>query len=73
MKIGDCVKPLRSKKRERSDWPSWFGGGRTYRVIGKDKLNGEELLVLKTGKREDDYQLVYPNEVEKVARGMCKR
>jgi hypothetical protein len=38
--------------------------GRSYEVIAHDTFNGKPLLVLKTGDKEHDYQLVYPDEVK---------
>ena len=70
---GDCVKPLRRLKRRESSWTKDFGFGQKYEVIGSDRLDGERLLVLKTGKEEYDYQLVYPDEVVKVNKSMCRR
>jgi len=64
IKIGSSVKPLRKLKRKLSYWGKHFKSNKTYKVIDFDELNGEKLLVLKTGEGKIDYQLVYPDEVK---------
>ncbi len=56
------VRPMRHRKRTKSSWPRDFGRGKVYEVIGKDVLVNEELLILRTGPDEDNYELVYPDE-----------
>ena len=62
---GCKVKPLMRLKDKSSVWPKGFSN-KFYKVIGRDKLDGKEVLVLKTGKEEYEYQVVYPSEVVKV-------
>lgn len=64
--IGKMVKPLRAKKRAKSHWVANFPAGKSYPVIAYDELDGEQLLVLQKGPNPDiDYEMVYPDEVQK--------
>ena len=63
--LHSMVKPLRSKKRPQSSWTKNLKPI-AYEVINYDELDGEKVLVLKTGDDDDNYEIVYTDEVVKV-------
>jgi hypothetical protein len=62
--IGENLKLIRKFKRIQSCWPSWFGKNKPYKVIDIETIIDivEPVLVMKTGKKEIDYELVYADE-----------
>jgi len=61
---GQWVQPDRDLKRDESCWPVTFGYGEHYKVLDYDWVENEKVLVLKTGPREDNYEIVYVDEVK---------
>ena len=66
-KKGDKVIPLMKLKRKGSVWSRLMKVGTPYIVSDFDTMDGEKLLVLKKNldDADDEYQLVYPDEVKK--------
>lgn len=60
--VGQIVKPMKYLKRAESSWGRHFSN-KPYPIKGFDSLDGQRLLVLKTGQLDYEYDLVYEDEV----------